>query len=176
MASPLHAAGRIAQLRDFLRGEAAAAALGEGAAQALAGACAAWLDGGSAVTLDCAFGVRPARGQSDPRAELRRERRDRLLRDMAALLPGESCSERAGELHRRLLRYHQATWRRDRLAERCPYAPGTVAAGLWEVLKIQPAVLSAERIRRVLAGHEMPLLTTSGRGEAGYGQAEATGE
>jgi hypothetical protein len=175
MGTPPHAAGRIAALRDHLRSPVAAAALGEGTAQALAGACDAWLDGGSAVSLDCAFGVRPARGQSDPRAELRRERRDRLLRDTAALLSGDSCSERADALHRRLLRYYASTWRRDRLAE-CPYAPDTVAAGLWEILKIQPAVLSAERIRRILAGHEITLLTTRGTGEAGDGQAEATGD
>jgi hypothetical protein len=168
MASPLQAAGRIAQLRDFLRGAAAAAELGEATAQALAGACTAWLDG--ALTLDRAFGVRPASGR-DPRTELRHERRKRLLRDIAARFPGSDL-KRADQLHERLSIYFGGRWRRDRLADRCPYAPDTVEAALWQTLKIEPAVLSGDRIRRLISGRELSLFVTNEPGEA-CGEAEA---
>jgi len=171
MPTALQALADLAALRDHLRGAAAALALGDARAAGLAGACDRWLnDEACAVTLCEAFGVQREAGHCDPRKDLRRERWNDMLRAAADRLPGDSLSERARELHRRLSRYRDSPrWRQDRIAARCPYEPGTIAALLFEILRVNPAVLSVERLRKVVAdlGAEGPLSTTSDLGETG---------
>jgi hypothetical protein len=101
--------------------------------------------------------------------DLRRDRRDVLHRAAADNLAG-SHSERARELHRLLTQYHDSPrWRRDRVAALCPYEAETIPALLYEILRIDPVVLSAERLRKVVAdlGAEPPLFATSDMRDTG---------
>ncbi len=50
-------------------------------------------------------------------------------------------------------RYETSAWRRDRSSETCPpRLVGTPHGALWEILKVFPRSLSAERIRKIV-GH-----------------------
>jgi hypothetical protein len=86
----------------------------------------------------------------DPRTELRLERRDRLL---AAGIEGvleKKLAARAKEFRGRQLEYFRGDWRRDRVATCCPYAAGTEPARFWEILWLDPKVLSVRRLRKIV--------------------------
>jgi hypothetical protein len=153
MPTPRHAATRIAELRDHLRSAVATRTLGDATAAALADACDSWLkDEACEITLDRAFGVQPQAGHCDPREDLRRERLNRLLREAAHRLRGDSLSARVCELHRLLSRYRESPrWREDRIAPRRPYGPGTIDALLYEILRLKPVVLSERRLREIVS-------------------------
>ncbi len=74
------------------------------------------------------------------------------LREMAArFFPEESAATAAEAIHRRLKLYrHGADWRRDRAAGAVDYAH-TVRGACWRALKAYNRVLSARRIRAILA-------------------------
>jgi hypothetical protein len=99
-----------------------------------------------------ALGLALGNGEHDPRAELRRERRDTLYVAGVELMPGVERKARAEALHLKLSAYFaSARWKVDstRLAAGCPYPPGSLAAIMWGILALDPKVLSGERIRRL---------------------------
>lgn len=129
----------------FLRGEPLAEAdrlaHGEGLENWIAGR-----ESFSARELYENLGIAIRPGQSDPRICLRHEVRARLLIEAAEMAGGVE------QLHQLLARYYDgARWRRDRTKACNPYAAGTLDALAWNILTLDWSVLSAERIRHIIA-------------------------
>ncbi|MFL9824106.1 hypothetical protein [Rhodoplanes sp. SY1] len=80
------------------------------------------------------------------------QRRDDLIRSIAAKFFGAATVRaRAAALAAALARYEAGAWRRDRAAEDNPRRPGTLEAMAWEVLRLHPRPLGAERVRQIIA-------------------------
>jgi len=149
--SALAAMRRLERLAaHLLRGEP----LPPGDAVAIGQAIEQWLADGDAFAVRSLYerlGLALAAGEHDPRKARREERRDALLVAALQLMRGESGTARARELYQRLRTYFDGPrWRIDRLAARCPYGAGMFEALVWEALMLDPRVLSAERLRRLL--------------------------
>lgn len=118
----------------------------------LAPALQSWLRG-DAPTLDVALGLVTAPGKRTARTEAILAERDELLRDARrrffADLPTAAAAD---ELHKAMARYSASGWRFERTAaEVPPRRAGTLEATLWRVLKLRDDVLSARRLRAILA-------------------------
>lgn len=110
-----------------------------------------WLSG---TEFAEAFGVKPARGEADPRKTIIGSRRDELIR-MAArhFLEHQPLRQRAEELHRAWIRYFDGAWHtRDRKLSDCPeHYSGKPEGLLFHITSLKPQVLSERQIRRILA-------------------------
>ena len=110
-----------------------------------------WLSG---TEFAEAFGVKPARGEADPRKTIIGSRRDELIR-MAArhFLEHQPLRLRAEELHRAWIRYFDGAWHtRDRKLSDCPeHYSGKPEGLLFHITSLKPQVLSERQIRRILA-------------------------
>jgi hypothetical protein len=110
-----------------------------------------WLSG---TEFAEAFGVKPARGEADPRKTIIGSRRDELIR-MAAqhFLEHQPLRQRAEELHRAWTRYFDGAWHtRDRKLSDCPeHYSGKPERLLFHITSLKPHVLSERQIRRILA-------------------------
>ena len=107
---------------------------------------------GDADSLDDALGQRRAPGERRPSTKAMHRARDALLREAAAeFFPARRPSP-ARELHKAITRYAATGWLRECHLAACPaHREGTVQAVAWAVLKLENRVLSAKRIREVLA-------------------------
>jgi hypothetical protein len=137
------------QLTLRLRRAAAALATGDEDAQLAAEFIRAILSGSS---LEETFGVVPGPGQRSVSTRFRIEARDQLLRDAAALFfPDLPVAAQAEELHHALKRYFASAWMRERSEEACPVRHhGKIQAACWQILRSREAVLSNERIRKII--------------------------
>jgi len=110
-----------------------------------------WLSG---TEFAEAFGVKPARGEADPRKTIIGSRRDELIR-MAArhFFEHQPLRQRAEELHRAWIRYFDGAWHtRDRKLSDCPeHYSGKPEGLLFHITSLKPQVLSERQIRRILA-------------------------
>ena len=110
-----------------------------------------WLSG---TEFAEAFGVKPARGEADPRKTIIGSRRDELIR-MAArhFLEHQPLRQRAEELHRAWIRFFDGAWHtRDRKLSDCPeHYSGKPEGLLFHITSLKPQVLSERQIRRILA-------------------------
>ena len=79
--------------------------------------------------------------------------RDLFLRATAEIYcTGWSDRAAAEWLHKRLARYRECAWRRDRAAETCPpRLAGRVNALMWCALKCSDRLVSERHIRRILS-------------------------
>ena len=104
-----------------------------------------WLSG---TEFAEAFGVKPARGEADPRKTIIRSRRDELIR-MAArhFLEHQPLRQRAEELHRAWIRYFDGAWHtRDRKLSDCPeHYSGKPEGLLFHITSLKPQVLASAR-------------------------------
>ena len=110
-----------------------------------------WLSG---TEFAEAFGVKPARGEADPRKTIIGRHRDELIR-MAAqhFLEHQPVRQRAEELHRAWTRYFDGAWHtRDCKLSKCPeHYSGKPESFLFHITSLKPHVLSKRQIRRILA-------------------------
>jgi hypothetical protein len=108
------------------------------------------------VPLDVALGLKPRAGQRDPRERLSIARRDALLRQTAATFFSDlNQTGKAEALHRALLRYSTAGWRRDRVAPTCPPHRTGLDQALWNILKARAAVPAERTIHNALSCSEL---------------------
>jgi len=110
-----------------------------------------WLSG---TEFAEAFGVKPARGEADPRKTIIGSRRDELIRIAARhFLEHQPLRQRAEELHRAWIRYFDGAWHtRDRKLSDCPeHYSGKPEGLLFHITSLKPQVLSERQIRRILA-------------------------
>ena len=79
--------------------------------------------------------------------------RDHFLRAAADIhCTGMSDRAAAAWLHKKLARYRECAWRRDRVETWCPpRLAGRIEALMWSVLKCSDRVASERLIRNVLA-------------------------
>lgn len=87
--------------------------------------------------------------------------RDHFLR-AAAEIHCAQMSDRAAAawLHKKLARYRECAWQRDRIAAECPRRLyGRVEGLLWAALKCSDRLVGVELIRKVLADR-LPLFIT----------------
>jgi hypothetical protein len=79
--------------------------------------------------------------------------RDLFLRAAAEIhCPDISGRQAAEWLHKRLARYRECGWQRDRIAEECPRRLyGRVEGLLWAALKCSDRLVGVELLRKVLA-------------------------
>lgn len=81
----------------------------------------------------------------------RREERDRLLREAAAMMPGSTAAKAAG-LATALTRYRASAWCREKDLPACPpHRQGKIEGLLWQCLRACDRGLSAATVRRILA-------------------------
>jgi hypothetical protein len=110
-----------------------------------------WLSG---TEFAEAFGVKPARGEADPRRTMIESQRDELIRTAAQrFLRYIPLRQRAEELHRAWTRYFDGAWHtRDRKLSECPeHYSGKPERLLFHITSLKPHVLSERQIRRILA-------------------------
>jgi hypothetical protein len=110
-----------------------------------------WLSG---TEFAEAFGVKPARGEADPRRTMIESQRDELIRTAAQrFLRYLPLRQRAEELHRAWTRYFDGAWHtRDRKLSNCPeHYSGKPERLLFHITSLKPHVLSERQIRRILA-------------------------
>jgi hypothetical protein len=110
-----------------------------------------WLSG---TEFAEAFGVKPARGEADPRRTMIESQRDELIRTAAQrFLRYIPLRQRAEELHRAWTRYFDGAWHtRDRKLSDCPeHYSGKPERLLFHITSLKPHVLSERQIRRILA-------------------------
>jgi hypothetical protein len=110
-----------------------------------------WLSG---TEFAEAFGVKPARGEADPRRTMIESQRDELIRTAARrFLRYIPLRQRAEELHRAWTRYFDGAWHtRDRKLSECPeHYSGKPERLLFHITSLKPHVLSERQIRRILA-------------------------
>jgi hypothetical protein len=110
-----------------------------------------WLSG---TEFAEAFGVKPARGEADPRRTMIESQRDELIRTAAQrFLRYIPLRQRAEELHRAWTRYFDGAWHtRDRKLSNCPeHYSGKPERLLFHITSLKPHVLSERQIRRILA-------------------------
>jgi hypothetical protein len=110
-----------------------------------------WLSG---TEFAEAFGVKPARGEADPRRTMIESQRDELIRTAAQrFLRYIPLRQRAEELHRAWTRYFDGAWHtRDRKLNECPeHYSGKPERLLFHITSLKPHVLSERQIRRILA-------------------------
>jgi hypothetical protein len=143
--SALAAARRIARVIEPLR------RLGSPDATALAAGLESWLSDPDKPTLDDALGLALGRGGNDPRDDLRRQRRDSLLAEVAhKLAPGADDCEAARVLHARLSAYASGRWRFDRVRESNPYRADTLEFSLFEIFRLKDHLPVTGSLRRIL--------------------------
>jgi hypothetical protein len=94
-----------------------------------------------------------ARAAHDGRAEISMavERRNGLLRVLAASLGPMSAAAKARIISRELLRYRAAGWRHERDMMVNPHPAGSTRAILWSALHERDAEISYRQIRKVLS-------------------------
>ena len=110
-----------------------------------------WLSG---TEFAEAFGVKPARGEADPRKTIVENRRDELIRMITRQFLGRTPPrQRAEELHRAWTRYFDGAWHtRDCKLSKCPeHYSGKPESFLFHITSLKPHVLSKRQIRRILA-------------------------
>jgi hypothetical protein len=110
-----------------------------------------WLSG---TEFAEAFGVKPARGEGDPRRTMIESQRDELIRTAAQrFLKYIPLRQRAEELHRAWTRYFDGAWHtRDCKLSDCPvHYAGKPSGLLFQITSLKPHVLSERQIRRILA-------------------------
>jgi hypothetical protein len=92
-------------------------------------------------------------GHRLPITLLRLTVRDHFLRLAADIHCAEMSDTAAAEwLHKRLARYREGAWRRDRVEELCPpRLAGRIDALMWCVLKCSDRLVSERLIRLVLS-------------------------
>jgi hypothetical protein len=146
VSSALSAARRIARVIEPLR------RLGTPDAMELAAGLERWLTDPDKGSMDDALGLTLGRGSNDPRADIRRERRDRLLVEAAdQLSPGADACEQSRILHARLSAYASGRWRHDRVKDSNPYRDDAIEHLFFEVFRLvdhAPVVGSLRRILR----------------------------
>jgi hypothetical protein len=93
------------------------------------------------------------RGKRLPMTTLHLTVRDLFLRLAADIHCGGMSGHQAAEwLHRKLARYRECAWQRDRIAAECPRRLyGRVEGLLWAALKCSDRLVGVELIRKVLA-------------------------
>ena len=145
MSAALAAARRIERVIEPLR------RLGSPDALAVAVGLERWLADPDKGSMDDALGLALGRGSNDPRDDLRRERRDRLLVEVAnKLAPGADVCEQARVLHARLSSYASGRWRFDRVREANPYRADALEFSLFEIFTLKDHVPVAGSLRRIL--------------------------
>jgi hypothetical protein len=145
MSAALAAARRFQRMIEPLR------RLGSPDATALAAGLESWLSDPDKPTLDDALGLTLGRGSNDPRDDIRRERRDRALVEVAnKLAPGADVSEAARVLHSRLSTYASGRWRHDRVRESNPYRADTLEFSLFEIFALKDHLPVVGSLRRIL--------------------------
>jgi hypothetical protein len=98
-----------------------------------------------------ALGLRSARGRRRWRTVTALERRNAILREVAAkFYPGKRESRQADEIARELRRYAASAWRWDRDKADCPYPDDSLKSYLWLILSEIDNALSDQRIRKIL--------------------------
>jgi len=120
-------------------------------ARCLVAAVDEWLSG---TEFAEAFGVKPARGEADPRKTITGNRRDELIRVAAQHFLGHSpLRQRAEEMHRAWTRYFDGAWHTtDRKLSDCSaHYAGRLEGLLFQITGLKPHVLSERQIRRILA-------------------------
>jgi hypothetical protein len=143
--SALAAARRIERMTEPLR------RLGTPDAMALAAGLERWLSDPDKGSMDDALGLALSRGGNDPRDDLRRERRDSLLVQVAGkLAPGADDCEAARVLHSRLSLYYSGRWRHDRVRESNPYRADTLEFSLYEIFSLKDHLPVVGSLRRIL--------------------------
>jgi hypothetical protein len=136
---------KIARLAASLRGEAPR----NPADDAWLGTALQTYLGGA--DLDQAMGLALARGQSDPRRDLTREARDRLLTAAAdKLLPAGEVWEQARLLHHHLSTFAAGRWRFDRIKKASPYRPEAIEHSFFEALRLIDHVPVEGSLRRII--------------------------
>ena len=118
----------------------------------LAEALQSYLSGGGAATIDAALGLRRGRGERSWRFSYAVRVRDELLRQTAERFFGHLTPiKRAEAIALGLRRYGASAWRTERLLDQCPARRTNRVEGLfWLMLKARPAVLSADRVARII--------------------------
>lgn len=107
---------------------------------------------GEAPSLDQALDVAGQQGQRKPLTLALLAERDSLIRQAAAeFFPGQSARRQAVEIHRAIGRYAATSWPRDRSAVVCPDRLSGIQVFAWRILRIDDRMLSADRLRKVLA-------------------------
>ncbi|MFC7332925.1 hypothetical protein [Rhodocista pekingensis] len=103
--------------------------------EALAAAARAALAGDVAEAKDAlaAIGLLTSRGRQPAPAVAARERRDELIRALAARQAAKTPTARAVAAAERLRRYAAAGWTRDRHRLTCPHAIGSEGELLFEI-------------------------------------------
>jgi hypothetical protein len=93
------------------------------------------------------------RGRRTPLTLLQLSVRDHFLRAAADIYcTGMSDRQAAAWLHKKLARYRECAWQRDRVEECCPSRlAGRIDALMWCVLKCSDRLVSEMTIRRALA-------------------------
>ena len=117
----------------------------------LGAALAAGLDG-RCSSFEIALGLRPGPGQRGPRTVAELADRDERLRLVAAeFFPDLSRYQQSREIYRVFHGYETSGWLRERDKVTCPRKAGTPKAHAWHFLTAGHSVLSAERLRKILA-------------------------
>jgi hypothetical protein len=105
----------------------------------------------SGVAIEIAFGLKPRRGERDPRRKSALARRDALLCEAARRFWLGSEVRASRELASALRLYEATAWRRERVLDELPlYRRGTVRELYWRILREWPQPISAGHIRRIL--------------------------
>ena len=142
-------ADALARLCAWLRG---GPPLDLAEASALAAAIEATI-AGRAESLDQALGLRAGVGQRSWQTAQSLSRRDALIREAGErFFRDGSAADRARRLHEALCRYSSTAWSRERLLDGPrPCDVGKAREFFWWILRANPSVLSAHRIRKLLA-------------------------
>lgn len=108
-------------------------------------------------SLDAAVGLKPSPGQRSAQTILRRERRDRLLREAAdRFFPAWPVTAQAQALARAFADYEGRAWTREKRSEACPSRhAGKVEEVAWRLLREFKKVPGERTIRRALSGREL---------------------
>jgi hypothetical protein len=136
---------RLARLRTIMVALPILAASDNPAVRDIADAFRRYLDR-QVDSLDRAFEVDRAQGESDIRRHVGRLERNGLL---------AAAAERFGftsmEITRRLGRYRAIVWPRTRLASECPHPEGSEQSFWWRCLALVDDAPGERRIRSILA-------------------------
>lgn len=103
------------------------------------------------------FELKRQPGQRTAVTTIRIERRDELLREVAArFFPGLPAASQAREIARVMHDYFTRGWVNDRGDAECPARRRAhITGALWHVFKLEPRPLGEDRLRRVLVASSL---------------------
>lgn len=112
---------------------------------------------GDEESLDAAFGLKPGPGERSWRTISALQRRDDLIRQVAAEHYAGMTAREAGErISIELGRFRNShDWRRSRAATTCPFTGPK--AKWWQILRLIDRPIGASRIRQILANERPPI-------------------